>query len=128
MITLDASVMIAYNYSKDPHHSAALNILDSEVGELFAHPMSVAETLVGAARVGRERELLSLLERVGVRTVRPEQQEPLRLAQLRVSTGLKLPDCCVLSAALSTRSALATFDDALAAAARELGVEVVSAL
>ena len=120
--------MIAYNYSKDPHHESARRILGSSPdGSFVAHPMSIAETLVGAARVGRESELLALLGEVGVHATRPASEEPLRLARLHVSTGLKLPDCCVLSAALSTRSAVATFDERLAVAARELGLDVVSA-
>ncbi len=50
--------------------------------------------------------------------------EPLRLAALRASSGLKLPDCCTLDTALSTRSTLATFDVFLATAARERNVDV----
>lgn len=53
--------------------------------------------------------------------------EPLRLARLRVNSRLKLPDCCVLSAAIATRSRIATFDGRLASAARELGLQVVTA-
>jgi predicted nucleic acid-binding protein len=46
------------------------------------------------------------------------------LAALRAGTGLKLPDCCVLQAAEQAHAGIATFDDRLAAAARELGVDV----
>jgi len=43
------------------------------------------------------------------------------LANLRASSGLKLPDCCALDTALTTATAstLATFGDALAKAARQ---------
>jgi predicted nucleic acid-binding protein len=49
------------------------------------------------------------------------------LAELRVRTGLKLPDCCVLDVALQHRAAVATFDDRLARVARDLGLDVVGA-
>lgn len=48
----------------------------------------------------------------------------LRLASLRASSGLKLADCCALDTALSAASTLATFDDALAMAARQHHVTV----
>jgi predicted nucleic acid-binding protein len=44
------------------------------------------------------------------------------LAQLRASTGLKLPDCCVLLAAQDSGAAIATFDKSLARSAQELGL------
>jgi len=50
--------------------------------------------------------------------------EPLRVAELRANSGLKLPDCCVLDVAIHHRARLATFDDALAAAARKRSVPV----
>ena len=125
MIALDGSVMIAYSYSKDPHHESARKILLERADEEFvAHSMTIAETLVGAVRAGRESELLSLLDVVGIHAAPSDEQEPLRLARLRVRTGLKLRDCCALSAAVVTRSTLATFDSRLAEAARSLGLAV----
>jgi predicted nucleic acid-binding protein len=49
---------------------------------------------------------------------------PLRLAQLRVSTGLRMPDCCALDVARHNRATLVTFDQRQAVAARRLGVAV----
>lgn len=48
--------------------------------------------------------------------------ELLRLAELRASSGLKLPDCCVPDVAIHHQASLATFDDTLAAAARTRSV------
>ncbi len=39
-----------------------------------------------------------------------------RLAQLRASTGLRMPDCCVLLAAEDAGASVASFDDRLAQA------------
>jgi predicted nucleic acid-binding protein len=49
----------------------------------------------------------------------------MRLAGLRASTGLKLPDCCALLVAEAQGAALATFDDRLARVARSRGVAVL---
>jgi predicted nucleic acid-binding protein len=68
--------------------------------------------------------MLSDLEAIGIRVADRIDGEPLRLAQLRVSCGLKLPDCCALDTALSTKSTLATFDEALAKVARRHQVTV----
>ncbi|WP_156401963.1 hypothetical protein [Agromyces sp. Soil535] len=48
-----------------------------------------------------------------------------RLARLRVETALKLPDCCVLDAAMSNGAAMATFDERLASAGASLGVTLI---
>jgi predicted nucleic acid-binding protein len=52
------------------------------------------------------------------------RDQPARLAGLRASTGLTLPDCCVLLAAEQVDGAIVTFEDRLAAAARERGIDV----
>lgn len=50
-----------------------------------------------------------------------------QLARLRVRTGLKLPDCCVLYAArMNPPAQLATFDTRLAAGAAALDIGVLS--
>ena len=50
----------------------------------------------------------------------------MRLAYLRVVSGLKLPDCCVLNVAIRNHASIATFDDVLAAAARRHDVAVLA--
>ena len=64
------------------------------------------------------------LRAAGIAVAAHDDDEPLRLAELRATSGLKLPDCCVLDVALHHQASLATFDDALAAAARQRGVRV----
>jgi hypothetical protein len=48
-----------------------------------------------------------------------------RLARLRVSTGLKMPDCCVLLAAEDSDATVATFDDLLIRAAEDRDLAVI---
>ncbi|MGL5819913.1 MAG: type II toxin-antitoxin system VapC family toxin [Phycicoccus sp.] len=125
MITLDASVVIAHLQPHDADHAAAGELLRSSADdELLIHPLTLGEVLVGGVRAGRGDELLADLGAIGIRAADPPPGEPLRLARLRVETGLRMPDCCVLDTALSSGSALATFDDALAMAARDRHVEV----
>jgi predicted nucleic acid-binding protein len=88
------------------------------------HSLNLAEVLVGGARVGRGQEMLIDLEAIGIRIADRQDGEPLRLANLRAASGLKLPDCCALDTALTTDSILATFDDTLAKAASQRHVTV----
>ena len=69
---------------------------------------------------------------IGIELADRDADEPLRLAEIRVSSRLKLPDCCVLDVAMvdlakapATKSVtLATFDRELAGAAIDRGVLV----
>lgn len=129
MITLDASVVIAHLYPRDPHHQQATDYLHAAAGDGFLiHSLNLAEVLVGGAKAGRGRQMLSDLEAIGIRVAERADGEPLRLADLRARSALKLPDCCALDTALTTASTLATFDHALARAARKHDVVVASDL
>lgn len=120
MITVDASVVIAHLSPDDPHHETASGYLQAAAaGDLLIHSLNLAEVLVGGVRAGRGQEMLDDIYAMGIRVAERSDGEPLRLADLRVASGLKLPDCCALDTALSTNSTLATFDEALAKAARE---------
>jgi len=86
----------------------------------LVHALNLAEALVGGVRAGRGAQLLRELEAAGIRVATPDQLEALRLAELRASTGLKLPDCCALDTAMSHGTRLATFDSRLSGVARDL--------
>lgn len=125
MIALDASVLIAHLSPVDSHHAAATAILaDATPGSMLVHTVTMAEVLVGGVRVGRGAAMRDDLRAVGVDVAPHDADEPLRLAELRASTGLKLPNCCVLDVAVHHRASLATFDAGLASAARHRGVAV----
>ncbi len=64
------------------------------------------------------------IEAIGIHVADRQDGEPLRLADLRATSGLGLPDCCALDIALITDSALATFEDALTRTARRHHVTV----
>lgn len=126
MITVDASLVIAHLEPRDPHHREATGYLREHAGDrLLMHALNLAEVLVGGARAGRGQEMLDDLVAIGIRVADRAEGEPLRLAVLRAESGLKLPDCCALETALTSKSsALATFDDMLAKAARRRHVVV----
>lgn len=125
MIVMDASVLIAHLNPGDPHHEAATAILLAGTpGRMFVHTITLAEVLVGGVRVGQGASMLDDLHAAGIVVAPHDDGEPLRLAELRANSGLKLPDCCVLDVAIHHQASLATFDDALAGAARERSVPV----
>lgn len=125
MIVLDASILIAHFSSTDAHHDAAQTILEGAVDErLSIHPLTLAEVLVGAARHKTSDRLRCNIRALGVEQWEPDEHEPARISKIRAELGLKLPDCCVLSAAIVTGGELATFDQTLAAAARHLDIDM----
>jgi predicted nucleic acid-binding protein len=121
---LDASVLIAHFSKWDAHHDAARALLSNAATPLLAHPLTVAEVLVGPVRAGLGERMLADLQRMGVQ-ITSHHMDPLRLAQLRATTGLRLPDCCVVDTAMRSAAPVATFDATLAGAARRLSVTVV---
>lgn len=128
MIVLDASVLIGHLDANDAHHARASRLLEAVSSEdLAASSLTLAETLVGPARAGRLEDASAALAELGVVEVPLGVGAARRLAQLRSATHLRLPDCCVLLAAQDAGAALASFDDRLVAAARELGVRVAAA-
>lgn len=126
MIVLDASVLIGHLDGHDSHHRRARQLLEqSAASPLGASPVSLAETLVAPARVGRLDAAREALTRIGIAELPLGEDAPARLATLRAATGCKLPDCCVLLAAQDHAGAVATFDMDLARAARDLGLGVL---
>ena len=125
VIVLDANVMIAILDGSDAHFQAAQHIFLGHTSErLVAHRMTVGETLIQPARAGRAPAAAAALAMLGVGYLN-EPDDPVELATLRASSGLKLPDCIILHAALREKAKLATFDARLAAAAARFGVDVV---
>ncbi len=125
MIVLDASVLIAHLNPVDPHHQAATDVLLSGTPEqMLVHTITLAEVLVGGVRIGRGVSMRDDLHTAGITVASHDDGEALRLAELRASSGLKLPDCCVLDLAIRHQAGLATFGHALADEARKRGVPI----
>lgn len=126
MIVLDASVLIGHLDGNDLHHERARELLEASASSpLGASPISLAETMVAPARAGRLDAAHDALARLGVAELPFDHGAAARLATLRATTGRKLPDCCVLLAAQDHAGVVATFDEDLARAARDLGLGVL---
>jgi len=126
VIVLDASVLIAHVDSTDAHHDAARRVLHSAAGQdLAASVLTVAEVMVGPARDRRGHVVDEVLDALHIARVPLRPDDAATLADLRATTGLRMPDCCVLHAAQTVGGAVATFDQRLADAARQLGIVVI---
>lgn len=123
-LVLDASVLIAGMAPTDPHHVAARQLLrtGARFRSLLAHRITVAEAAVGATRSGRAEILRTAFAQLGIAVPSADEDEPWRLAELRAQTGLAIPDCCVLDAAITRGAALGTFDQRLATVAASRGI------
>ena len=128
-MVLDASVLIALMSPGDAHYAAAVAMVrrGAIAGALLAHPMTVAESAVGAAEHGRLEQVRRAFDGLGLATAESDDEQPWRLAALRAETRLALPDSCVLDLAMVSGGDLATFDTRLAVAARRRGVTLAAA-
>ena len=128
MIVLDAGVLIAHLESTDAHNRRATQLLLSAAeDQMVVSPITMAEVLVGPARAHQLERFQGILRDLELTTVPLTEDSPVRLANLRATRRLRMPDCCVLLAAEMAGAAIATFDHQLAEAASDLGVEVRTA-
>jgi predicted nucleic acid-binding protein len=126
VIVLDASVLIAYLDGEDAHHGAAEALLAQAIDDdLAVSSLTLAEVLVIPVRDGRLDAVRSALRELEIEELPFPADTAARLAQLRASSGLKMPDCCVLLAAEHAGASLATFDERLAKAARDRNLSVL---
>jgi predicted nucleic acid-binding protein len=112
MTVVDASVLIAFLDPNDGHHPTAVQLLADAVPPLLVHPITAAEVLVAPVRRGVAAAVWADLIAIGVE-IDPTPVDPLQLARLRVETGCKMPDCCVLASAAAHSTVVATFDERL---------------
>lgn len=126
MIVLDACVLIAHLDANDAHHDRATRLLASTAGQpLVANTLTVAEVLVGPTRTGRSQQAQQALDRLGVVALELPADVAVELAELRATTGLKMPDCCVLWTVMRQKPAtLATLDQRLTRTAERRGVSI----
>ena len=127
MIVLDATVLIGFLDATDLHHDAALDLLERRFADGFAASvLTVAEALVHPTRVDRQDAALASLVKIDVQIIPIEASDAAALARVRNSYRVRMPDAVALHAALSTGAELATFDEALTAAAETAGVRTAS--
>jgi toxin FitB len=127
MIILDASVLIGHFEPSDTHHTDATTLLKTHASHSFASSVvTLAELYVGASRANQTARLDQLLAQLEVESLELPSGAAPRLGELRATTGLKMPDCCVLYAAEQHNATIATFDDTLATRATRIGLTVAT--
>ena len=126
MIMLDASVLIAFLDTDDAHHDRATALLSDAADEdLVIGSLTLAEVLVAPVRAGRLGVVEEVLDDLELEDRELPAGAARRLAALRVETGLRMPDCCVLLTAEDAGARLASFDGRLGDVARRRGVTVL---
>lgn len=125
MIVLDANVLIGFLDGDDPHHAAAVDLLERHFVDGFGSSvLTVAEALVHPTRAGRQDAVMASLDSIGLEVITLDAADAVSLARVRSASRLRMPDAVALHTALAMGSKLATFDTALIAAARRAGVVV----
>jgi predicted nucleic acid-binding protein len=128
VIVLDVSILIAYLDGNDLHHGAAERLLERVIDDdLSVSPLTLAEVLVGPARAGRVDDAVDARRALEIADVPFPADAAVELARLRATTGLRMPDCCVVGASQESAAPVATFDAALVRAAEGLGLETATA-
>jgi predicted nucleic acid-binding protein len=126
VIALDAAFLIAHLNAADAHHQTASDLLEEHADQdLIIGPLNLAEALVAATRSGHLAATQQAIARLAVREVPFPSDAATRLAQLRVDTGSKMPDCCVLLTAEQESASIATFDERLKKSASMLGIDTI---
>ena len=124
-MVLDASALIALASSKDPHHDWALNMFrDTASFGLQMSALTQAEVLVHPARVGKLEKFLKLIGELGLEITPIEASDSSKLANIRATTNLKMPDVVVLHQAMKAKGSIATTDQQLAKVAKSKGVGI----
>jgi predicted nucleic acid-binding protein len=128
VIVLDAWVLIAHLDDNDAHHERAHRLLTEVAGQpKQMNVLTMAEVLVAPARAGRRRAAQEILDRFQIEVVALPAEVAGNLAELRATSGLKMPDCCTLLTAERSSAGLATFDDRLRRVSRDRGIRVLPA-
>ena len=121
-------MLIGHFEPADLHHAQATALLKAHLTDTFASSVvTLAEVYVGAWRAGQGDRLEQLLAQLAISSLELPADAAHRLGELRATTGLKMPDCCVLYSAVRHDAAIATFDDTLAKRANEIGLTVAAA-
>jgi predicted nucleic acid-binding protein len=122
---LDSSAFIAFLNPADKHNSDATQRIAS-AQSIEIHEVSVAESLVRASAHEAVPHVLFVLERLEATIVNSTGVEgAVRVAIIRHSSGLPLPDCYVVDAARELGEPVLSFDAKLNQAAQEMGLSTV---
>jgi predicted nucleic acid-binding protein len=127
VVVLDASALIALASSKDPNHNWALKMFrDTASFQLQMTALTQSEVLVHPAKAGKLEKFLKLISELDLEITPIDSNDSSKIASIRATTTLKMPDVVVLHQALKVKGAIATTDGELAKVARGKNVGVFS--
>jgi predicted nucleic acid-binding protein len=122
---LDSSAFIAFLNPADKHNSDATQRI-SGAQTIEIHEVSVAESLVRASAHEVVPHVLFVLEGLEATIVNSSGVGgAVRVAAIRHSMGLPLPDCYVIDAARELGEPVLSFDAKLNKAAQDMGLSTV---
>ena len=125
VVVLDASALIALVSSNDTHHHWAMEMFrDTASFDLQMSSLTQAEVMVHPARAGQLEKFQKMVNSLGLQITPIEPEDSASLANLRAKTSLKMPDVAVLRQAMKVNGTVATTDQKLAQAAKDLGFGV----
>ena len=115
---VDANVVIAWQTPGHVFHEEAVRWIGEAEPPLIMNELNLAEVLVGLPSTVWS-DVIAALETMGFEFVTTNARE---IAEARVSTGLRMPDACVLAAAHQAGAdTVLTFDTTLQSAATAQG-------
>lgn len=125
-IVLDANILIAFSNTGHIFHANSIGILGQPNSVFLIHRLTLAEYLVHPARLGIARDALRIVrDDLMITSPDPEDIEndefALELADVRATTGLRMPDAVILATARRVQAKVATFDESLLSAATAEG-------
>ena len=127
MIVVDANVLIGLYDPLDANHSVARYLLRAHAStQLAMSALTLAEFLIRPAATGKVAPAEAFVASMGIIVSPLLAADAPRIAYIRATSGLKLPDAVVLWLAQASAARLMTLDDRLAKAAIAAGIEVVA--
>lgn len=126
MIILDANVLISLFDSEDANHGRAKQLLLAHANEpMEMSALTLTEFLVRPTQSGMAAKAEALIASLGIIVSPIVAADAHRLANVRATSGLKMPDAAVLWLAQSSAGQLMTMDEHLAQVAARVGVPVI---
>jgi len=130
-VVLDSSYAMALALPDETPPASSDEVLAQGLIAPHIFPLEVANASLNSVRRRRYApdevlRLCEVIERLGVEMVEPPAVGPAYHLRLALAHGLTAYDAMYLDLALARRCALATCDTTLAAAARKVGVQVLS--
>ena len=124
-VTIDATALIALMKPTDSHHEWAKDFFIKHLhDELVISSLTYAEVLTHPARHNVLDKFLNDIEALELNVASLSDNDSVPLAQLRVSSGLRMPDAVVLHTAKSLGTSLVTADAQLGKQAQLVGISV----